>query len=91
MTAEEMFKDLDFKPDPFNGVGNILMYFYQIKYNANARFIVDFDCNDDHQTYIYYYQLKNPLNNNIIMEEQVNVGVELHKAITKQMEELGWL
>lgn len=47
MTAEEMFKELGFRPDPFNGVGNIFKYFYEIKYNSNARFIVDFDCNDD--------------------------------------------
>ena len=90
MTAEEMFKELGFRPDPFNGVGNIFKYFYEIKYNSNARFIVDFDCNDDGD-YMYYYQVKDPLNNNVILEKQVRVSVDLHKAITKQMEELGWL
>ena len=40
---------------------------------------------------MYYYQVKDPLNNNVILEKQVRVSVEIHKAITKQMEELGWL
>ena len=90
-TADEMFEELDFKLDPFNGVGNMLRYFYQIKYNTNAKFIIDFDWNDDNQIYIYYYQLKNPLNNNIIMEEPAGINSMLHKAISKKMEELGWL
>lgn len=89
MTAEEMFKELGFRPDTFNGVGNILKYFYEIKYNSNARFIVEFDCDDGY--YIYYYQVKDPLNNNVILEKQARVTVAIHKAITKKMEELGWL
>jgi hypothetical protein len=91
MTAEEMFKELGFRPDPFNCIGNILKYFYEIKYNSNARYIVEFDCNDDGY-YMYYYQVKDPLNNNnVILEKQARVTVDLHKAITKKMEELGWI
>ena len=91
MTADKMFKNLGFRPDSFNGVGNILKYFYEIKNNSNARFVLEFDFNDDNGNYVYYYQLKDPLDGTVMLEKQVRVSVDLHKAITQQMIELGLL
>lgn len=88
-TAEEMFKDLGFKPDYFNGVGNIILYYYEMKGNTNCKFMIRFDCNI--MNYSYYYKITNPLDNSVILEKQALINVYLHQAITKKMEELGWL
>ena len=84
MTAKEMFKELGYKK-------------YLNKYDRQAKkdwgcevffryrknnFEVAFDCLD--MDYCVYARM-------LGMRMDASVGIELHKAIHKQIEELGWL
>lgn len=76
MTAKEMFEELGYTCEKSNG--EVISYRY---YTENKiSYIHDIDFLLDVEKYCTIEHLG-----------EVYISVELHKAITKQMEELGWL
>lgn len=89
-TAEEMFKKLGYKSDSMNKViPSYLRFEFIMKNNENARWVVEFDIN--YKSYKHYFEITNPIDNKVILSKESFIFLDLHKAITKQMEELGWL
>lgn len=92
MTAEEMFGELGFKPALYNKVLETrIIYIFTLKNNENVQFFVDFNNTDEEKYYRYYYNITNPFTSEVLVEEEAKINIEVHKAITKQMEELGWI
>lgn len=91
-TAEEMFGELGFKPDLYNKfLETRIIYIFTLKNNENVQLFVYFNNTDKEKYYRYYYNITNPFTSEVLVEKEAKINIEVHKAITKQMQELGWI
>ncbi len=80
MSAKEMFEELDFTLIK----NNEMILEYENPYNETIYF-------DKNEKYYSSYCRNNEHDFDVYADEAIIINMKLHKAINKQIEELGWL